>query len=49
VDLQCTLRGQRRNEVDGVVQDLMDVYRLRGQRQVAPLDAVEVQHLVDEA
>jgi hypothetical protein len=49
VDVQCALRGQRPDKVDGVVQDLVDVYRLRRQRQVAALDAGEVQDLVDEA
>ena len=49
VDVRRTLRGQWPNEVDGVVQDLVDVHRLRRQRQVAALDAGEVQHLVDEA
>jgi hypothetical protein len=49
LDAQRTLGGQRPDEVDGVLDDLKETYRLRRQRQVAALDAGEVQHLIDEA
>ena len=49
VNAQRTLGGQWPDEVDRLLDDLNDADRLRRQRQVAALDAGEVQHLIDKA